>query len=234
MADLPLHWAKADIVFKAIASIAIPVSLALVGHAFNAQQEQAAANLLKMERVEKMLSHLTSANDRERLLSMRVISFLAKQQQFPPELVEVMIGVARGDPAPDVSSSALETLATIAGNDTTSAPSMQAQQALKTLPRVLHIHIADETQREAALRAREQAKAQGYVVPSIVMVGPEYLPHQTQLRFFHTEDKDDAYKLVGALSGTAAVSLKDFTQERSAGRAFPRSLELWMAGPKKD
>jgi hypothetical protein len=178
-----------------------------------------------------MLSHLTSANDKERLLSMNVISYLAKQREFPPELVQVMVGVAKADPAAEVSSSAIETLAAIAYTDSGSASAVQAQHALQTLPTVLRIHIADETQREAAKKVVEQAKAEGFVVPTIENVGRQYSPHQTQLRFFHAEDKDGANKLAQQLSTTTSPTVKDFSKD--VMHAPSRSLELWMARPKK-
>jgi hypothetical protein len=114
MADEPRDkWSKAEVVSKAVGGILLPVILLYVGNLYTSRQE--AANNARLahdqknelaqrnaDRVTTFLNHLSSNNPTERKLTLQVIAYLAEVNEFPEELLTVVISSA-DDKDPDVA-----------------------------------------------------------------------------------------------------------------------------------
>jgi hypothetical protein len=125
MGDEPRDkWSKAEVVSKAVGGILLPVILLYVGNLYTSRQE--AANTARLEhdqkrelaqrnadRVTTFLNHLSSTNPTERKLTLQVISYLAQANEFPEELLTVVISSV-DDKDPEVSLEGSSALARVA------------------------------------------------------------------------------------------------------------------------
>lgn len=239
--QLPPPWDKADVLIKALAGIALPLTLALVGYWFSGQEQQRTARQLQADRAERMLSHLTSENPRRRVLAIRVSRFLAERRQLPPELLDVLIATAEGDPERKVSEEAVEALGRIAESDMPEEQQRRAaSEALRTLPERVYIRISEESQRPEAEELAARLSARGFVVPDIKNMGSG--PSRPEVRFFSGAEREEAGRVAALVEEVerqgpprrairshpllrAPVTV-DLAPERQAPRA--RTLELWL------
>ncbi|KFA93243.1 LytR C-terminal domain-containing protein [Archangium violaceum] len=233
-------WDKADVLIKALAGIALPVALALVGYWFSAQEQERTTRQLQADRVERMLSHLTSENPRQRVLAIRVSRFLAERRQLPPELLDVLIATAEGDPERKVSEEAVEALGRIAESDIPEEQRRIASEALRTLPERVYIRISDESQRPEAEELAEKLSARGFVVPDIKNVGSG--PSRAEVRFFSGAEREEARRVAALVeemerqrperrvARPQPLLREPVTEELVPERPAPKSrtLELWL------
>jgi len=79
-----------------------------------------------------------------------------------------------------------------------------------TSPRRVYLHIADESQRGAALNLASRLREEGYLVPGVENVGRNS-PGQTEVRFFNSEDADfaeDVFEIAAAANVPSLASPK--------------------------
>ena len=91
-----------DIVLKAVGAILLPIIILIVGNQFTAQQKISDDNRLDQQRVTDkaqhdadrmalLLTHLSSTNSKERLLTVHFIEYFTEVKQFPPELLPLIL-----------------------------------------------------------------------------------------------------------------------------------------------
>ena len=79
-----------------------------------------------------------------------------------------------------------------------------------------------------AKATQAQLQRQGYAVPGIEAVDARKAPSQTQVRFFHPEDRADAVKVAGALRGVAAGNVQIQAIQDSRGLVPIGQFEVWL------
>jgi hypothetical protein len=93
---------------------------------------------------------------------------------------------------------------------------------------LVHLHIADEWQRDAVRRFQSDLIKGGYVAPGIENVGRKgaKVPPVTEVRYFRGEDEKEAQTIVGRLrrEGVQARAVK-----LAPGKEQPRQFEIWFA-----
>jgi hypothetical protein len=149
------RWSKFDISAKALAAILLPVVIFYFtyqqqrSNELRLQQEktseerkleqQRMADLAQRnaDRVTVHLNHLASNNPNERRLSLQVLSFFARNNQFPDELLAAVI-LATDDKDPGVANASSATLAQAAkSNPETARAIVKASQSNPNTARVL-------------------------------------------------------------------------------------------------
>jgi len=120
-------WSKAEVVSKAVGGILLPVILLYVGNLYTSRQETANNARLdhdqknelaqrNADRVTTFLNHLSSNNPTERKLTLQVIAYLAEVNEFPEELLTVVISSA-DDKDPEVAREGSSALARVAASN---------------------------------------------------------------------------------------------------------------------
>lgn len=223
-------WSKFDIGAKAFAGILIPIIIAVLGGIFAdierehnrnqlAQQSKADSDRLEQQskfdsaqrqadRVALLLKHLASPVSNERLLAIKAAEYFGKENQLPSVLVPVLVEIAaKGTPEEKKA----------------------ATDALSSLPSRVYIHIPSEQQRNGAKQIQAKLEEQALTVPGIQRVN--VAPSSTELRFFKTNERGEAERIVGILKSAgvdARISdLSDRFNESSAIRQ--NHFELWFA-----
>jgi hypothetical protein len=124
-------WAKIDIAARLIGSILLPIIILIIGNWYTSQQQHASEARLKhdkemelaqrnADRITLFLSYLTSDNPRSRKLSLEILSYFAKNSQFPNELLPAVIASVN-DKDVEVGNAGSSTLTQIAKSSRTSA-----------------------------------------------------------------------------------------------------------------
>ena len=80
----------------------------------------------------------------------------------------------------------------------------------------------------AAQAAQTQLQAGGYTVPPLQQVNPDRAPTQSQVRFFHPEDRDGAAKIASLLHLPGTGRLAAQSQSNPNGVVPPGQFELWL------
>ena len=110
-----------DFVLKVLSGVLIPVTIVIAGHLVARQQQQANEATLQQQqasdlaqrnadRAANLLQFLASENARERLLAIRMIEHLIRENKFPAELGPALISVSLSDPDAEVARVASESL----------------------------------------------------------------------------------------------------------------------------
>ncbi|HXI56759.1 MAG TPA: hypothetical protein VNO55_11910 [Polyangia bacterium] len=215
-------WGKFEIIFGAVGalgSIAIPVALFVVGSGITERQRLASDKQIEADRVEKMLTHLSSDNADERKLTVRVLGFLVSENQFPAQLLPAINQMATADGHEDVANSAAEVLET-ATKSAEPTIAKAAQTALAALPARINIHSPDKEQATAA--AADLAHTD--VVVSQQATGPQSAA-TTELRYYRNEDANRAEELARRLQ-TQGIKATASNYSKSQQVARPRSFDL--------
>ena len=79
-----------------------------------------------------------------------------------------------------------------------------------------------------AKATQAQLKGLGYAVPGIEQVDPGKAPSQTQVRFFHAEDRGDAAKLAGQLKGIVGGGVQVESISDAKNVVPPGQFEVWL------
>jgi hypothetical protein len=100
--ELRDRWDKFDIIIKAIGTLLLPIIILIASNRFTTQQKMADAARLTQQsnidaaqrnadRMALLLTHLASENPRERLLAVSFVEYLAQTNQFPQELLPIVL-----------------------------------------------------------------------------------------------------------------------------------------------
>ncbi len=220
------RWQRFDILAKAT----IPVILFYATFHINGQVQERALLQLQADRAERMLSRLLSEREEERLATLAIVSYLAREQQFPQELLPVLTHLASRDKQENVAEAATETLQKVAEQAAAPEVKSAARETLRTLPMRVYIHIRSDAQMPAAEHLKEVLESNGVAVPSIVPVKEG--PSKPELRFYRAEERAAAEKIINLLRDEGiGVSLRDLSDradfKQVAIRA--RTFEFWFA-----
>lgn len=240
------RWSKAEILMGAIASVLLPMVVALIGgtytylqdkHNDEALQRQQENELIKQRSLQAvgLLGHLASENARERLLAVKVAEQLAKDKLLPSELVPALLEIAKVDPSSAVSVAAAEVfentskVTTVGTDGKPKQVDSQAKDTFAKIPPRVYIHIRSELQKKTAERIAAALQAEGFLVPGIERL--EVGPKETELRYFSGSQQADTASLVEALRKAGiSATLVDLTQRYPNSKGLrPRHYELWVS-----
>jgi hypothetical protein len=146
---------------KLAAAVVIPIAIVVIGNNYTARQRENDAKRMKLDRVERMLAHLSSQNDVERELSLVAARYMAASGEFPEELVGIVQQRAATDSSAPEKAAAYAVLQSAAGA-ADMAVSTSAQAALAALPPQAFIHYArgdEDRARALADRLKETGNA---------------------------------------------------------------------------
>jgi DNA-directed RNA polymerase beta subunit len=228
MADNRDVWDKAESAAKIVGAVFLPIVLLLLGNTYAQHQKELEAQRMSFEasanRLTTLIKNLSSDNARERKVAIIIAGYMAKTQQFPPELVPVLQDVALMDPSQDVSRAAVNSLTIGASAKGELAPAIA--ETLKELPPRIYIQIKSEGQREQAKRLTAMLTDGGYLVPGIERV--DQVPKAPEVRYFHPEQASEAERIVEALSkagvkGATAKLVRGFETKVNA-----KQFEVWL------
>jgi hypothetical protein len=239
------RWARAEVIFAGLSGVLLPVVVAAVGGLYTFVQDQHnAQDLVQQKAIEQitararqatdLLTHLSSANDRERLLAIKVAEQLGKENLLPQELVPVLLEIARSDPSSPVSVAASSAVAgttkvtAVASSGQVVTAASQGAAALATLPPRVYVHIRSEEQRPAARTLSAAIEQAGFSVPGIqrVDVGPAH----SELRYFRGSDPQDVEGISKALAAAGVtVQPADLSAGFRGANIRARHYELWLA-----
>lgn len=222
-------WSKADIVLKAIASVALPIAVFWFGHQVALHQQAAAEANLKIERLTSMLGSLASENERERRIAIEVAGYLGKIEQLPLELIPVLLTIARDDPSAATAKAASSALSNIEASNTDLKK--QIERDLSVLPARIYFHISSSSQRENAQDLRERlvsALGSDFSVPGIERRDG---PTSSELRFFKKAEEDEANRIAKMLKDLGlSVAVRDLSNRYEDSKSIrPRHYELWLS-----
>ena len=117
-------WDKFDIITKALGGLLLPALIFMLGSAYNPHQKEAEEARVKADRIALLLPHVTSANAKERTITLQVMGYLASTNQFPKELLPILLnGVNDSDDA--IATESAKVLATAVTQDSSLARSVQ-------------------------------------------------------------------------------------------------------------
>src|SRR5215472_8293119 len=171
MADEPRDkWSKAEVIGKTIAGIFLPIILLYLGNMYASKQEKANEARLahdqkaemaqrNADRVGTFLNHLASNNPTERKLTLQVVSYLAQTNEFPEELLTVVISTV-DDKDPDVAREGSMALAQVAQSnpDKAKAIAKAAEASDKVAKSVASASDSHPELREAIRKAAPSAE----------------------------------------------------------------------------
>lgn len=221
-----LLWQRFDILAKAT----IPVILFYATFQINDQAQQRAQLQLQADRAERLLTRLLSDKEDERLASLAIVSFLAKQGQFPDELMPVLTHLAGKDKQENVAEAAAVALKKVADEAKDEKVANLARQNLQTLPSRVYIHVRSESQLPAAEHLKELLEANMLAVPSIVRVASG--PSRPELRYYRKEERAEAEKIVDLLHREGIGAALNDLSERGEFKGVAiraRTFEYWFA-----
>jgi hypothetical protein len=99
-------------------------------------------------------------------------------------------------------------------------------EAAKILPRVF-IHIRSASQRAKAAEIATTLRSQGYIVPGVQILVDQG-PTETQVRYFHDADKDEAAKIAATLTASGVADPQtEYVSHYPNVRS--RQYEIWFS-----
>jgi len=124
-------WGKLGLVSQIASSLLLPVLLFVASQNYTHHRDLSDQAQRNADRMTAMLGHLSSENPRERLLALQFVEQLAHSNQFPPELVPIVLATA-GDSNVTVAKAASQLLTDVVTRDTAAAQSivLGAQQSV--------------------------------------------------------------------------------------------------------
>ena len=221
--------ATTEIVVRMVSMVLIPVLIWILGAWYNNQQKQLEERRITAEntanRLTYLMKNLSSDNPRERKMAVVISKYLAEQNQLPLELVQVLAVIAESDSNKEVSNAAVLSLDAVATGGKEQAKAARA--ILNELPVRIYIHIPDKSKTTVARQIQAVLTGQGFQVAGI-----EIIPggvKNTQLRYFHENEKAQAGKIAGILQEQGHRITVSFIPG-SENRVRARQFEIWIAG----
>src|SRR5262245_31015735 len=221
-------WDKTDVIVKMISAIFLPFVLLLVGQMYDRRERTSTQERVKADveasRITTLLRSLASESARERTMALTVAQYFGDRGELPQELLPPIQEMALHDPSAEVAKAAGGALNATAKRNPALASEIQRSVAHEATR--VYFEISSEAQRDLAKRLSTALAAGGYSVPGIEVV--DVPPDQTQVRFFHAEDKPRAEDLAKRLG---AFGLKDVRLHLITGqdRAPVKQLEVWIS-----
>jgi hypothetical protein len=196
----------------------MPLVIALIGTIgtwlVTRQQERSAQQRANSDRQVKVLEifaeKITSPDDRQRLLALRMLR--AVDAELASDLA---LAVAETEP----EESAVRDVATAVATESGARAGHSPQ---------VYVHVPDEASRRGARRAAERLEEAGFAVPGIENVG-DRSPAATQLRYFRKREEAIARTVAGELrKARHPVRVVYIAGYERSGRIDPLHFELWF------
>jgi len=95
-------WDILKVVGTLVSGVLIPVAIFLVGQIYRRQKERSDQKSRELDKISQFIKHLTSENEKERIVALKVSKYLYAQNQLPGELISAVETLSITD---DVSGS---------------------------------------------------------------------------------------------------------------------------------
>lgn len=193
---------------------------------------------------EKSLAAMTAlgGSDAEKLEALKQIKKWNEEGNFPPQFVAVVVGALSETKNEQIKQTVQELsqmLAQAASSDQSLSQLIGRAAEANTnlaekLPPRFYIHIADESQRTMAQKVANALKQQGYLVPSIHVVGGD-AKWDHELRYFRKgeEGMPEAKNILELLKQATGINWQDGYNPRFADspNVRPGHFEIWFPAP---
>ena len=227
-------WSKVEIVSSVVGGILLPIIVWWVGNALEQQQaesdaaqlaldRQQAEDELRTERAITLVEHMSSDNDRERLLAAKTAKSLYDKKLLPDELWEVFVEVAKSDPNPEVVAAITETL--MARSDVDTAFADDVEDAFDELPIRVFIHYPTPAHKSLAESIATLLEKQGYEVRPLDL--KPMSGSSVKVLAFRPEELDLAEATVDLLSADNHTATPEIRKGFENQTRF-RQLEIWI------
>ncbi len=225
-----------------ISSLGLPITLALVGGLYTWQkdasdrrasvaQRTAETERQQLDRDTGYVKLLSSTNERERDLGLRIIEVLEKENKFSPDMIPVVQAVANGRPGDSNTQKAQDILASLGAQNTSigkSSPGAPPRPSVVDKEATsVYIQIGSEEQRKDAEVLQARLKQMGYPAPGVELV-PNGTVH-TYVRFFSLGNRSKADSISETLK---QLGFSSEVQNFATGRQLPQ-LEVWIGTSEK-
>lgn len=223
-------WDRMNIIAGIIGAILIPTALFFASHSISESEKQNTVLQARATNMMGLIQHLSSSNEKERIIASEVALSMSKNNQLPSELIPTIARLATEDKSSEVAQVSTQTIISAAKQ---SSPLKEiAQDAFKGIKPRVYFHIPNDTLKETAVdiskRLQKTSSDQDLeiLVPSIdVRKGPR----ANEIRFFKGNEKDEAIKIQNKLKSLGVnAKLVDLssTYENTNG-IRPLHFELW-------
>jgi len=223
-------WDKIDI----LAKIMTPVVLFTFGTLYNMHQTRINEAQKASDRVASLVKSLSSPNVEERKTALALLNYeKSKHPGAVPDdlltnILPALVQLAKTERNADVAQTA-EKLAKDVVSNVEPGLVTAVQNQVADDPGRIFMHIIDEGQRSDARRIAGRLEDKGYYVPVSEKVTA--VPAATEVRFFHSEEAQEAADLATALQGlgVAETKVSDLSRSRNASRVRKRTFEIWFS-----
>lgn len=223
-------WDKIDI----LAKIMTPVVLFTFGTLYNMHQTKINEAQKASDRVASLVKSLSSQNVEERKTALALLNYeKSKHPGAVPDdlltnILPALVQLAKSEKDADVARTAEKLAKDVVSNV---EPGLVAavQNQVADDPGRIFMHILDEGQRSDARRIAGRLEDKGYYVPMSEKVSA--VPAVTEVRFFHSEEAQEAADLAIVLQGLGVVETKvtDLSRSKNASRVRKRTFEIWFS-----
>jgi len=212
-----------------IVGVALPVAIFLSTFLYTRSKDKADDEQRNTDRVAIIIKSLGSANEPERYLARGYVKYLAKHQEAPSELVELLLTDASNAKTPAESADAVSALRALASQG--EQQNNAITKDVNNLPVRVYIHIQKEQDRATAAEIQRWLATLGYAVPGIELVGVNL--RTSQVRYANSADAGLAKTLADQLdkkyTGLNVQTQSIGAYAASQNIAVPlRVLELWL------
>ncbi|EJN20201.1 hypothetical protein PMI35_05505 [Pseudomonas sp. GM78] len=223
-------WDLVSIMAGVIGGVLIPTALFYASHSISESEKNNAILQSRAANMMGLIQHLSSSNEKERIIASEVALSMSKNNQLPSELVPTIARFAAHDKNSEVAQVSTQTLINAAKQD---SPSQGiAQDAFKGVKPRVYFHIPNDTLKKTAANISKQLQKKSFdngfevVVPGIdVRKGPR----TNELRFFKDSERNEAMKIQDELKALGvSTKLVDFSSTyENSSNIRPLHFELW-------
>ncbi|MDX2042799.1 MAG: hypothetical protein SF097_16390 [Acidobacteriota bacterium] len=223
-------WDKIDI----LAKIMTPVVLFTFGTLYNMHQTRINEAQKASDRVATLVKSLSSPNIEERKTALALLNYeKSKHPGAVPDdlltnILPALVQLAKSEKDADVAKTAEKLANDVVANVEPGLVTAVQNQVAENPGRIF-THIVDEGQRSDARRIAGRFEDKGYYVPVSEKVA--VVPAVTEVRFFHSEEAQEAAELATMLQslGVAEAKVSDHSRSKNASRVRKRTFEIWFS-----
>ena len=180
-----------------------------------------------------LLPYLASQDEKQWQLAIEITKYLKLNGELPGELESALVGIVRSADTAKTSVSQQAKINAAASVIDIPGDAVQGKTTgLASLPARVYVHISNDRQKQLAKQLEVRLRAENFITPGIENVaGKASIPNEAEVRYYRTEEKEEAIKIVAILKTIGAgFKVKDTPQRiPGTGRGTrPRHYEIWF------
>ena len=214
---------------KTIATILLPIIIALIGWRFTEQQHNIEMQKQYLDRVALLLGDLSSNDSKKRSLAIAYMKHLAVKGEIDTLLSNSLADISIKSVFDDTT---YDPLTAQAVKENFGEVYKRVSETDSTIDTRIFIHIQSESQRDLARSLTDALKRKGWSVPSIVVVD-RILLSRSQLRFFRKRERTEADSIKNYINslefGEIDIRLNDLSGfYENSTKLRPKTYEIWL------